>query len=66
MIKPRPPAIDQGVAAFLWAVGLGLYIWLFLIYGAGTSGGTAFIFALLSAVAIFFLVRILGEEELRR
>ena len=66
MIKPRPPSIDHGVVSFLWAFGLGLYIWLFLIYGAGTDGATAFVFALLAAFAIFFLVRILGEERLSR
>jgi hypothetical protein len=66
VIKPRPPSIDHGVASFLWAFGLGVYVWLFLIYGVGTEGVTAFIFALLSAFAIFFFVRILGEERLRR
>jgi hypothetical protein len=65
VIKPRPPSIDHGVVSFLWAVGLGLYIWLFLIYGVGTEGGTAFIFAVLSAFAIFLFVRIFGEERLR-
>ena len=58
---PRPPSIDRGVTALLWAVGLGAYIY----YGSlavGVSGGTAFIFAALAAFAIFIFVRVSGED----
>ena len=65
MIKPRPPSIDHGVVSFLWAVGLGLYIWLGLL-AVGVSGANAFIFGLISAFAIFLYVRIFGEERLGR
>jgi hypothetical protein len=65
VIKPRPPSIDHGVVSFLWGLGLGLYVWLGLA-AVGVSGGTAFIFGLLSGFAIFLFVRIFGEERLRR
>ncbi|TMM06647.1 MAG: hypothetical protein E6G02_04500 [Actinobacteria bacterium] len=58
---PRPPSVDHGVISFLWAVGLGAYIY----YGSlavGVSAGTAFIFAALAAFAIFVFVRVSGEN----
>jgi hypothetical protein len=58
----RPPSIDQGVQAGLWAVGLGLLIWLGLL-SFDVSGATAFIMAALAAAAIFFYVRLYGGDE---
>ena len=57
----RPPSIDRGVTSFLWALGLGLFIWLGL-NAVGIGGGTAFVLSLLSFGAIFLFVRIYGEE----
>ena len=57
----RPPSIDRGVTSFLWALGLGLFIWLGLV-GVGVSRGTALILALLSFGAIFLFVRTRGED----
>lgn len=61
----RPPSIDQGVQAFLWALGLGLFIWLGLL-AIGVSGATSFILAAVGGGLIFLYVRIFGEEDLRR
>lgn len=58
----RPPSIDHGVVSFLWAFGLGLFIWLGLL-AIGVTGATAFIFGALSAGAIFIYVRLYGEER---
>jgi hypothetical protein len=58
---PRPPSVDHGVISFLWGVGLGAYIY-FGSLAVGVSSGTAFIFAALSAFAIFLYVRIFGED----
>src|SRR6266536_4440402 len=58
---PRPPSVDHGVVSFLWAVGLGAYIY-FGSLAVGVSSGTAFVFAALAAFAIFLYVRIFGEE----
>ena len=62
---PRPPSIDHGVISFLWAVGLGAYIY-FGSLAVGVSSGTAFVFAALAAFAIFLYVRIFGEDTLPR
>jgi hypothetical protein len=58
---PRPPSIDHGVVSFLWAVGLGAYIY-FGSLAVGVSSGTAFLFAALSAFGIFIFVRVFGEN----
>jgi hypothetical protein len=63
-VHVRPPSIDPGVTAFLWALGLALFIWLGLL-GIGISQGTALIVALLSFGAIFLLVRLYGEGSPR-
>ena len=57
----RPPSIDRGVTSFLWALGLGLFIWLGLV-AVGVSSGTALILALISFGAIFLFVRTQGED----
>ncbi len=61
----RPPSIDHGVASFLWAFGLGLFLWLGML-AIGVTGATALIFAALAGAAIFFFVRLFGEEQPRR
>lgn len=58
---PRPPSIDHGVISFLWAVGLGAYIF-FGSVAVGVSSGTAFIFSALAAFGIFLFVRVFGED----
>jgi hypothetical protein len=62
---PRPPSIDQGVIATIWAVGLSIYIYFGLI-AIGESGATAIVIALVSFAGIWLLVRLRGEEPLRR
>lgn len=61
----RPPSIDHGVISFLWAVGLGLFIWIGL-RAVGFPSGAGFVIACVSGFAIFLFVRIYGEEEPRR
>jgi hypothetical protein len=56
----RPPSIDPGVSSFIWALLLGLFIWLGLL-AVGVSQGTALILALLSFGAIFLFVRLRGS-----
>jgi hypothetical protein len=56
----RPPSIDRGVTSFLWAIGLGLYIWIGLL-AIGVSSATAFIVGALSVGAIFLFVRRFGD-----
>ena len=62
----RPPSIDQGVIALVWAVVLGTYIYFGLV-AVGASGATAIVIALVSFAAIWLVVRLRGEEKpLRR
>jgi hypothetical protein len=65
MHPPRPPSIDQGVIAVIWAVGLGIYIYFGLL-AVGASGATAIVIALVSFAAIWLVVRLRGEEPVRR
>jgi hypothetical protein len=57
----RPPSIDHGVTSFLWALGLGAFIYFGLI-AVGIHRGTALLLALLSFGGIFLFVRTRGEE----
>jgi hypothetical protein len=61
----RPPSIDKGFQAFLWAAFFFLYLWLGML-AVDVSPATAFIFAAIIGFAIFLFVRIYGEEESSR
>jgi hypothetical protein len=65
MELPRPPSVDQGVIALLWAVGLGAYIYFGLL-AVGESGAIAVVIAMVSFAAIWLLVRLRGEDVPRR
>jgi hypothetical protein len=56
------PSIDRGVSAFLWGLGLGLYVFIGLL-AVGVSHATSFIFALLTLCTVFLLVRLLGRQD---
>ncbi len=61
MHPPRPPSIDQGVVALIWAVFLGAYVGFGLL-AVGASGATAIVLALVSVAAIWLFVRLRGED----
>ena len=65
MHLPRPPSFDHGTASGMWAVGLGLYVFLGLL-AIGISLGTAVVVAVVAIGLIFLYVRLYGEDELRR
>ena len=60
----RPPAFSHGFTSFLWAFGLGAYIWIGLV-AVGVGVGTALLLGLLAGLGIFFLVLFYGGEEFR-
>jgi hypothetical protein len=61
----RSPSVDHGVVAFIWALVLGALFWGFLLaIGFGKPG--SFIIAAVAACAIFWYVRVYGEDEPRR
>jgi high-affinity Fe2+/Pb2+ permease len=61
MHPPRPPSIDQGVIALIWAVVLGVYVYFGLV-AIGSSGATAIVLALVAFAAIWLFVRLRGED----
>ena len=61
----RPPSVDHGVQAFIWAVVFFLFLW-FGMLAVGVSQATAFVLALVLGLIIFLFVRIFGENEPRQ
>jgi hypothetical protein len=61
----RPPSIDKGVSAFLWAFGFFLYLWLGMV-SIGIDGMTAFILSAVAGGAIFLYIRLYGEGRASR
>ena len=61
MHPPRPPAFDHGVVSFLWALFLGLFIWVGQL-AVGVAQVTALVVAVVSAFGIFLFVRIYGDD----
>ncbi len=61
MHPPRPPSIDQGVIAVIWAVALAVYVYFGLL-AVGATGATAIVLALVSFAAIWLFVRLRGED----
>jgi hypothetical protein len=61
----RPPSIDKGVSAFLWAFGFFLYLWLGAV-AVGIDGMTAFILSAVAGGAIFLYIRLYGEGRTTR
>ena len=60
----RPPSFSRGFTSFLWAVGFGLFVWIFLL-GVGVGLAGAFLTGLVAAGVIFFYVRLFGGDEFR-
>jgi high-affinity Fe2+/Pb2+ permease len=58
---PRPPSIDHGVVAFIWAVVLGVFIYFGLI-AIGESRAISIVLALVAFAGIWLLVRLRGED----
>jgi hypothetical protein len=65
MHLPRPPSIDPGTSAGLWAIGFALYIFLGML-AIGISLGTAFVISVLALGLIFLFIRVYGRQERRR
>lgn len=57
----RPPSIDQGVMALIWACALGAYVYFGLL-AIGTSGAFAIVITLVAAAGIWLFVRLRGEN----
>ena len=60
----RPPSIDPGVMAFVWAVVLAAYVYFGLL-AIGASAAFAVVIALLAFAGIWLFVRLRGEDSMR-
>ena len=64
MHLPRPPSIDRGTSAGLWAIGFGLYIFLGAL-AVGVGLGTSFVVTIVATGLIFLYIRLYGADERR-
>jgi hypothetical protein len=64
MHLPRPPSIDRGTSAGLWAIGFGLYIFLGAL-AVGVGLGTSFVVTIVSTGLIFLYIRVYGRDDRR-
>jgi hypothetical protein len=58
----RPPSVDPGVTALLWAAGLGVFIYFGLL-AVGVNRAIAIVLTFLAAAGIWLFVRARGEER---
>ena len=62
----RSPSVAAGTSAFLWALGFGLYAWLFLL-AIGSSNAMGFLVGALTFGSVFLFVRTRGVQgQLRK
>lgn len=64
MHLPRPPSIDRGTSAGLWAIGFGLYIFLGAL-AVGVGLGVSFVVTIVSTGLIFLYIRLYGADDRR-
>ena len=55
------PSIAPGLVAFLWALGLGGYLFIFLV-ATGSNSAFAFVISALAAAGIWLFVRTRGRD----
>jgi hypothetical protein len=58
----RPPSIDPGVMAFVWALLLAVYVYFGLL-AVGASGAFAIVIGMLALAGIWLFVRLRGEDR---
>lgn len=63
---PKLPSVPPGASAFLWAVGLSLYIFLGGLAVALESPEVTLIISVIAGCAIFLFVRLYGEDDPNR
>ena len=57
----RPPSIDPGLIALVWALALGTFVYFGLL-AVGTSGAFAIVIAMVSTAGIWLFVRTRGNS----
>jgi hypothetical protein len=61
---PRLPAVSPGVSAFLWAAGLGGFLFLGMV-SIAISKSTSIVTSIVSAAIIFAAIRRFGAGSAR-
>ena len=61
---PHPPSIAPGVAAFIWAVVFGVFVWIGLL-AIGAPLGTSVAFGALTVFLSFVIIRVRGSDAAR-
>lgn len=61
MHAPRPPALGQGTVAFLWAVGLSLFIFVGML-SISISKATSIVVSIVAAAVIYFAILLRGGD----
>jgi hypothetical protein len=61
---PRPPSIDRGTSAGLWAIAFGLYIFLGAL-AVNVGLGTSFVVSIVATGLIFLYIRLYGADDRR-
>ena len=64
MHLPRPPSIDRGTSAGLWAIGFGLYIFLGAL-AVNVGLGVSFVVSIVATGLIFLYIRLYGADDRR-
>jgi hypothetical protein len=59
------PELSPGFTSLLWGLCLGVYVWLFL-WAVGVSEATSLVLGIVCGVVIFFVVRLYGNDPVRR
>jgi hypothetical protein len=63
---PKLPSVPASASSFLWAVGLGLYIFLGGLSVSLASPEVTLIVSVIAGCAIFLFVRLYGEDDPNR
>ena len=60
-VHVHAPSIAPGLVAFLWALGLGGYLFVFLV-ATGSNSAFSFVISALAAAGIWLFVRTRGRD----
>ena len=63
---PKPPSVPGAASSFLWAFGLGLYIYLGGLSVALASPDVTLVVSVISGCVIYLFVRLYGEDDPNR
>ncbi len=60
----RGPALSRETSSAIWGIGLGFFVFIFML-GVGVSMSVSVIVSILSALIVFGLVLVFGDDTRR-